>query len=88
MKACNDWCYCNQCSQVTEYNVEKQFLFIKGNDYKAYFGDYCQGKRNVIEVQAGNGETLDFIPYFNKKEENVWRTNSWESGYPTVFFRN
>ena len=61
-KFCTSWCYCKQCDDNKSCKKEKFYLFIKDKLYKAFFLDYCQGERNVIEVQTENGEVIDYVP--------------------------
>ena len=60
-KDCDEWRYCQQCSKVDFCVKEKLFLFLSGKEYKAYFLDYCQGVRDVLDVEAENGELLSFV---------------------------
>ena len=78
-KNCNDWRFCKQCQSLLECNKEKIFLFIRGKEYNAYFLDYLQGVRDVLDVQAENSEVLSFIPLSDfqivSDEENVLNEN-------------
>ena len=58
----NEWEYCKQCEKKTTCKEEVFPYFRKGQEYKAYFLDYCQGKRDVLEIEAENGEILSFVP--------------------------
>lgn len=54
--------YCKECNKNGECNKEKMRLFLKGKEYRAYFLDYCQGERNVLEVAGENDRLETFIP--------------------------
>lgn len=57
-----EWEYCKQCQKSATCKEEVFPYFRKGQEYKAYFLDYCQGKRDVLEVEAENGEILSYVP--------------------------
>ena len=57
-----EWEYCRQCEKKDDCKEEVTLYFIKGQEYKAYFLDYCQGERNVLDIEAENGEILSFVP--------------------------
>ena len=59
---CDEWQFCRDCSRHSDCALERMFLFIYGKEYKAYFLDYCQGIRDVLEVRAENDEILSFLP--------------------------
>ena len=57
-----EWLYCNDCEKYTSCNKNKFNYFKKDKEYKVYFLDYCQGKRDVLEIEAENGEILSYVP--------------------------
>lgn len=57
-----EWEYCKQCQKNATCKEEVFPYFRKGQEYKAYFLDYCQGERNVLDIEAENGEILSFVP--------------------------
>ena len=57
-----EWEYCRQCEKKDDCKEEVTPYFRKGQEYKAYFLDYCQGERNVLDIEAENGEILSFVP--------------------------
>ena len=61
-KNCDTYTYCRDCEEKNECKKEKRFHFIKGERYKAFFLDFCQGVRDVLEIEDANGEKLDFVP--------------------------
>ena len=61
-KYCDEWRYCVQCPQHKECAQERKFLFLEGKEYKAYFLDFLQGTRDVLDVEAENQEVLSFVP--------------------------
>ena len=61
-KNCDDYKYCRDCEQRKICNKEKGFHFIKDKEYKAFFLDFCQGARDVLEVENANGTRVDYVP--------------------------
>lgn len=59
---CNEWLYCRDCEKHGACSKSKFNYFKKNKEYKAYFLDYCQGQRDVLEVAAENGEILTYVP--------------------------
>ena len=59
---CNEYVYCLQCEKNATCKRNRVFLFVKNKEYKAYFLDYLQGERNVLEVEAEKGELINFVP--------------------------
>ena len=59
---CNEWLYCIDCEKHAACSKSKFNYFKKNKEYKAYFLDYCQGQRDVLEVAAENGEILTYVP--------------------------
>lgn len=65
-KYCYDeeWLFCHACQEIAKQkcNRAKISLFKKNKKYKAYFLDYCQGVRDVLDVETETGEVESFIP--------------------------
>ena len=61
-KNCDTYTYCRDCDEKKQCNKEKAFHFIKGENYKVFFLDFCQGIRDVITIEDSHGEKLDFVP--------------------------
>lgn len=60
----DEWLYCHACQEIGNHkcNRPKTPFFLKNKTYKAYFLDYCQGVRDVLEVETELGEVQTFIP--------------------------
>ena len=58
---CNEYDYCKQCPQNDICTKERSFLFVLNKEYKAYFLDYCQGVRDVLEIESEKG-IQNFVP--------------------------
>ena len=65
-KYCADaeWLFCNACQEAGNHqcNRPKIPMFVRNKEYKAYFLDYCQGVRDVLEVETELGTVETFIP--------------------------
>lgn len=61
-KNCDTYMYCRDCEEKDKCNKKKDVRFINGRNYKAFFLDFCQGVRDVLEIEDANGEKLDFVP--------------------------
>lgn len=61
-KYCDAYTYCRDCEKKQQCNKEKTFHFINGEKYEAFFLDFCQGIRDVLDVENASGERLDFVP--------------------------
>lgn len=74
-----EWQYCKDCEKLSYCDETKKPYFIKDKEYKAYFLDYCQGERNVLDIEAENGEILSFVPLSDFKvildKDNVLNDN-------------
>jgi hypothetical protein len=59
-----EWLFCKACQEMGNHkcNRPKIPMFVRNKEYKAYFLDYCQGVRDVLEVETELGTVETFIP--------------------------
>ena len=59
-----EWLFCHACQEAGNHKCDRPKIpmFVKGKEYKAYFLDYCQGVRDVLEVESETGDVETYIP--------------------------